>query len=96
MENFARKQEDVSDWKLVSSPEDIEYMECQLQMQQELQVRPATTSIILLPLLLPLLLLLYYYHCYYLYYFYYTIIGDMIRTGADSEVNGAYIVLGQK
>ena len=26
----------------------------------------------------------------------YYILGDMIRTGADSEVNGAYIVLGQK
>ena len=26
----------------------------------------------------------------------YAILGDMIRTGADSEVKGAYIVLGQK
>merc|ERR1719195_1122364 len=31
------RQTQVADWKLVSSPEDIEYMECQLQMQQQLQ-----------------------------------------------------------
>ena len=31
-----------------------------------------------------------------IYKTYIFILGDMIRTGADSEVNGAYIVLGQK
>ena len=38
MENFVKRMDELADWKLVSSPEDIEYMECQLQMQQQLQV----------------------------------------------------------
>jgi len=37
VENFVKKMDELADWKLVSSPEDIEYMECQLQMQQQLQ-----------------------------------------------------------
>jgi len=37
VENFTKRMDELSDWKLVSSPEDIEYMECQLQMQQQLQ-----------------------------------------------------------
>lgn len=37
VDNFHKKQEEIEDWKAVSTPEDIEYMECQLQMQQELQ-----------------------------------------------------------
>ena len=39
VENFVKKMDELADWKLVSSPEDIEYMECQLQMQQQLQVQ---------------------------------------------------------
>ena len=38
VENFSKRMDELADWKLVSSPEDIEYMECQLQMQQQLQV----------------------------------------------------------
>jgi len=37
VDNYVKKQEELEDWKAVSTPEDIEYMECQLQMLQELQ-----------------------------------------------------------
>ena len=42
VENFSKRMDELADWKLVSSPEDIEYMECQLQMQQQLQVHNLT------------------------------------------------------
>ena len=44
VENFVKRQEEVNDWKTVSSPEDVEYMECQLQMQQELQASYTTVD----------------------------------------------------
>lgn len=36
VENYVKKIEDYDDWKKYSTPEDIEYAECQLEMQQQL------------------------------------------------------------
>ena len=44
VDNFVKKQDELADWKTVSSPEDIEYMECQLQMQGDLQASYTTVE----------------------------------------------------
>ncbi|KAG8288701.1 transcriptional regulator [Homalodisca vitripennis] len=36
LENFIRKEEDIEYWKKLTTPEDIEYYECQLELTQEL------------------------------------------------------------
>uniref|UniRef100_A0A1B6DPA6 Chromo domain-containing protein n=2 Tax=Clastoptera arizonana TaxID=38151 RepID=A0A1B6DPA6_9HEMI len=36
LENFIKKDEDIKYWKEHTTPEDIEYYECQLELQQEL------------------------------------------------------------
>jgi len=36
VENFVKKQEELDAWKRFASPEDIEYMECQREMEQDL------------------------------------------------------------
>ena len=36
LENFVKKEEEIRFWKEHSTPEDIEYYECQLELQQEL------------------------------------------------------------
>ncbi|XP_014289519.1 chromodomain-helicase-DNA-binding protein 1 [Halyomorpha halys] len=36
LENFVKKEEDIRFWKEHTTPEDIEYYECQLELQQEL------------------------------------------------------------
>jgi len=44
VDNFMKRQDEVEEWKTISTPEDIEYMECQLQMQQELQASYTTVE----------------------------------------------------
>ena len=36
VENFVKKQEELDQWKMYASPEDIDYMECQREMEQDL------------------------------------------------------------
>lgn len=36
LENFVKKEEEIRFWKNHTTPEDIEYYECQLELQQEL------------------------------------------------------------
>lgn len=36
LENYLKKDDEVRFWKARASPEDIEYFECQLELQQEL------------------------------------------------------------
>jgi Na+-transporting NADH:ubiquinone oxidoreductase subunit NqrF len=36
LENFIRKEEEIEYWKSHTTPEDIEYYECQLELQQNL------------------------------------------------------------
>lgn len=36
VENFLRKEEDIANWKKYATPEDAEYYECQLELQQDL------------------------------------------------------------
>merc|ERR1711970_119159 len=44
VDNFVKKQDEIEEWKSISTPEDVEYMECQLQMQQELQASYTTVE----------------------------------------------------
>merc|ERR1711892_764803 len=44
VDNFSKRQDEIEDWKSISTPEDVEYMECQLQMQQELQASYTTVE----------------------------------------------------
>ena len=34
--NFLKKQEELDHWKMYATPEDIDYMECQREMEQDL------------------------------------------------------------
>ena len=36
LENFVKREEELAAWKQHASPEDIEYFECQLELQNEL------------------------------------------------------------
>lgn len=36
LENFVKREDEINFWKQHSTPEDIEYYECQLELQQEL------------------------------------------------------------
>jgi chromodomain-helicase-DNA-binding protein 1 len=36
LENFVKREEELAAWKHHASPEDIEYFECQLELQNEL------------------------------------------------------------
>ena len=36
VDNFIKKQEELDNWKMFASPEDIDYMECQREMEQDL------------------------------------------------------------
>jgi chromodomain-helicase-DNA-binding protein 1 len=36
VENYVKKQQELLYWKRRSNPEDVEYMECQLEMQENL------------------------------------------------------------
>lgn len=36
LENFMKKEEDIDYWKRHTTPEDIDYYECQLELTQEL------------------------------------------------------------
>lgn len=36
VENFLKKEEDIANWKKYATPEDAEYYECQLELQQDL------------------------------------------------------------
>lgn len=36
LENFIRKEDEIEYWKSRTTPEDIEYYECQLELQQNL------------------------------------------------------------
>lgn len=36
VENFLKKEDDIASWKRYATPEDVEYYECQLELQQDL------------------------------------------------------------
>jgi chromodomain-helicase-DNA-binding protein 1 len=36
LENFMKREEEINSWKRHATPEDVEYYECQLELQQEL------------------------------------------------------------
>ena len=36
LENFVKKERDVKQWRDYAGPEDIDYYECQLELQQDL------------------------------------------------------------
>ena len=36
LENFIKREEELVAWKSLATPEDVEYYECQLELQQEL------------------------------------------------------------
>lgn len=36
LENYVKREMDLSIWRKHASPEDIDYFECQLELQQEL------------------------------------------------------------
>lgn len=36
LENFVRREQDIKAWRDFAGPEDIDYFECQLELQQDL------------------------------------------------------------
>lgn len=36
LENYVKRESDLAQWRKHASPEDIDYFECQLELQQEL------------------------------------------------------------
>merc|ERR1711970_1371786 len=42
VDNFVKKQDEIEEWKSISTPDDIEYLECQMEMEQEM-MRSYTT-----------------------------------------------------
>ena len=36
LENFIKKEKEIKQWREYASPEDIDYFECQLELQQDL------------------------------------------------------------
>lgn len=36
LENFIKREEDIEQWKSYAGPEDIDYFECQQELQQDL------------------------------------------------------------
>ena len=37
IDNFKKKQDEINMWKRNSNADDVEYMECQMEMEQQLQ-----------------------------------------------------------
>lgn len=36
LENFIKKEQEIKQWKKYAGPEDIDYYECQIELQQDL------------------------------------------------------------
>ena len=36
IDNYMKKQQEISQWKRYSNPDDVEYMECQMEMEQDM------------------------------------------------------------